>query len=632
MALDRRTIPGEFQEEQVRETSSSELVERLIDFDGPPEAFLVNLLSLQCSLVGASGAAILVLGREGRVEPMAVFPRLKEDADPPQWLRRSAEKTPDTVKSGKKDIIPNYSESDLYGQPARQSIVLVPLRLEEGPKGVSAFLVDYNDPSSMDIIAERLELTTSLLSLYSYRQRLQRRQSDMIRLRSSLGLLANVNEQKHFDGAAMAFCNEVASTWQAERAGLGMLEGRYVKLKALSHTEKFNRKMDLVQKVESAMEECLDQDTEILYPESEGASYVSRATRELALDGGKYEVLSLPLRKEGECIGVLTVERTADNSFTLDEAETLRLTCDLCAARLADLHEYDKWFGAKAAGALRKVFAAVVGPKHTWWKIAGVLVAAFLAFAIFAKGDYTANGDFEIRPVESRVIAAPYEGMLEAVHVLPGDEVEKGQLLAVLDTDELEKELTAALSDQVEYEKQMVSARQRGRLDEAEIAKARLRGTGAKIDLLRFRIDNSEIKAPLSGEILSGDWERNEGQMLKHGTELFRIAPTESEFEVDIFLPEDQIAGVSVDQEGELALEACPGDYMTFHVTHIVPVAEVKNEKNVFRVTARLEELPEDIELRPGLSGMAKVKIGRRSYGWIWTRQLINWIRMKLWI
>jgi hypothetical protein len=32
------------------------------------------------------------------------------------------------------------------------------------------------------------------------------------------------------------------------------------------------------------------------------------------------------------------------------------------------------------------------------------------------------------------------------------------------------------------------------------------------------------------------------------------------------------------------------------------------------------------------MEGLAKVDIGQRAYGWIWTRKLVNWVRMKLWI
>ena len=38
-----------------------------------------------------------------------------------------------------------------------------------------------------------------------------------------------------------------------------------------------------------------------------------------------------------------------------------------------------------------------------------------------------------------------------------------------------------------------------------------------------------------------------------------------------------------------------------------------------------------DPDMRLGMEGLAKIDIDRRPYGWIWTRRLVNWVRMKLW-
>ena len=35
--------------------------------------------------------------------------------------------------------------------------------------------------------------------------------------------------------------------------------------------------------------------------------------------------------------------------------------------------------------------------------------------------------------------------------------------------------------------------------------------------------------------------------------------------------------------------------------------------------------------LRPGMEGVGKVEIDRRPLVWIWTRQVIDWIRLQLW-
>ncbi|MDP7636536.1 MAG: guanylate cyclase, partial [Phycisphaerae bacterium] len=60
------------------------------------------------------------------------------------------------------------------------------------------------------------------------------------------------------------------------------------------------------------------------------------------------------------------------------------------------------------------------------------------------------------------------------------------------------------------------------------------------------------------------------------------------------------------------------------------PVAEVVEQRNVFKVRVRLKQVRQ--WMRPGMTGVAKIEIDRRPYVYIWTRRLVNWLRMKLWL
>jgi hypothetical protein len=35
--------------------------------------------------------------------------------------------------------------------------------------------------------------------------------------------------------------------------------------------------------------------------------------------------------------------------------------------------------------------------------------------------------------------------------------------------------------------------------------------------------------------------------------------------------------------------------------------------------------------LRPGMEGVAKVTVGQRSYAMVWSRGLLDWVRMQAW-
>jgi hypothetical protein len=73
-----------------------------------------------------------------------------------------------------------------------------------------------------------------------------------------------------------------------------------------------------------------------------------------------------------------------------------------------------------------------------------------------------------------------------------------------------------------------------------------------------------------------------------------------------------------------------PGQKVRFTIDRITPIAEVVDHQNVFRVRARISELLD--WMRPGMEGEARISAGQKTYLWILSHRLVNWLRMKLWI
>ena len=618
----------------------ADLIERLSRFDGPPEQFLINLLAVQCLISGAQAGAVLRLGPQGQMEVVAVHPQLPRNTPPPTWLSEAVESASQAAGAGNTAIKPLHSQDDLYGEPARRNLVLVPLRGDRQIRGVEAFVVTTADRTVLAAIAQRLELSSPLLSLYEMRLTLLRRQMDMRRLRMSMETLAAVNEHDKFLASGMALCNELCTRLSCDRVSLGLLKGRYVHVKAISHTEKFTRKMRLVQDIEAAMEECLDQDVEVAFPAPEESAYVCRATQELSSRHGPMTVLSLPLRHQGDPVGVLTLERRTEQAWELEEVEALRLACDLTAARVVGLWKTDRWFGARLAGSMRTGLAGVLGPKHTWLKVCAILGFAAIIFMLVAKGTYRAEGSFVIEASQRQRVPAPFDGYLSKVLVRPTDIVHAGDVLAELDLSELRLQLASSEAERDGYltqaaasERDASMGRDDSKLAEAEMAQANARRLEASIDLLKYRLAQGQIRAQIDGVVITGDLERQIGVPVKTGDMLFEVSPLTS-MRADLLIDEDQVGDVRVGQRGQLAAVGRPDVRIDFVVERVNPVAEVVEQRNVFRVRARLEGL--DLQqkhqfLLTGMEGVAKVDIDRRTYAWLWSRRLVNWLRMKLW-
>jgi multidrug resistance efflux pump len=133
----------------------------------------------------------------------------------------------------------------------------------------------------------------------------------------------------------------------------------------------------------------------------------------------------------------------------------------------------------------------------------------------------------------------------------------------------------------------------------------------------------------VTGTLVTGDLKRQIGAPVQTGQILFEVAPLDS-LRAQLYVPEDEVFDVAVGQEGQLATATYPGQRIRFVVERINPAAEVVNNRNVFKVRARiLETRP---WMRPGMEGVAKVTVDKRPYAWIWSRKVVNWVRMKLWI
>jgi multidrug resistance efflux pump len=607
----------------------AELLARLKQVDSNPGQHLADSLAALCFLGPAEGGAFLRPIREKDVDVLALHPRLSQDASAPGWLTGSARLVREVLSSDTVLVRSLNGSSPSDSHDENRHIILTPLSMPSVGKAVAAFVIRAHDKTALKIRSEKLQLLISLanhspmaLSQQNWQQRCQR-------LQQATETLSAVNQQKKFTGAAMAFCNEVTSQWRCERTSLGFLKGRYVRLKAMSHTEDFSRKMRVVQDIEAAMEECLDQDVEVLSPASPESTTIHRATDTLSKRHGPMSILSLPLRWQGKANAVVTLERPAEKAFGLNEIETVRLACELSTARLVNLYESDRWIGARLAAKVHGGVGALVGPKYAWAKVTAILCFAAIAFLIFGKGMFRAKAPFTLEATHQQVIPAPFDGYIKTVEVEVGDRVEsKDSILGSLDTAELRLRLAAAKAEKAGYLKQVAAAMRDGETAQAQIAQADADSAQAQIDLLDYQIQQANLVSHLSGTVVQGNLKREIGAPVKAGDVLFEVCPLES-LRAQLMVPEDEIYDIKIGQEGHLATASYPAQRIEFVVERISPMAEVVSQQNVFKV--RVQLLQTYPWMRPGMEGVAKVDVGKRRYVWIWTRKIVNWVRMKLW-
>jgi hypothetical protein len=298
--------------------SARPLADALTPLPKAADTTLANALDTQRRLTGAVGAALMTVDPVGAVRLGELLPRRQPGSATPPWAAAAMAVVRDVKKPVGSWMAPLDDGSGVDAEQ-RPHLIFIPLRSAGADMMVAAYLIPKAEPATLRGVRQRLELTSGLFGLHELRRQIVVRDERMQRIRLAMEVLDAVNQQDRFRGAVMALCNEIASQWSAERVTIGLLNGRYVKACAISHTERFDRKMQLVQDIEGAMEECLDQEIEITHPRPDEATFVTRATEDLSRRHGPVASVSLPLWRHREPVGVLLVERAAEEPPTRDD-------------------------------------------------------------------------------------------------------------------------------------------------------------------------------------------------------------------------------------------------------------------------------------------------------------------------
>jgi biotin carboxyl carrier protein len=596
----------------------------LRQFAGAPKEFWPRFLAAASKLVHAD-SMVLLLSRPGATPRWS---RLGEWSDNPSPSRARTAFLSQLDAVGERTLREGaWVEQADAG--AGSFVIATRLRLSrpEDEVVLAGHLLDFTEASARESLL-RLKLVADTPALYQTGLSGRQAARDVEKFASVLDLLVPINEAEKFLPAVLALCNGVATRFRCARVSLGWLEGGYVILRAISRTEQFDRRMAAAQALEKVMEECLDQDEEVLWPAADGSTVVARAHEEFATAQKTGFLCSVPLRLAGKTVGVLTCERT-EAAFSEIEIQQMRLCCDQVSQRLGDLKRREGWFGKRWAAATRERAGEWVGPEHTWSKLAAILTAFVLAALFLVRVNYRVEGRFILRSDEACYLTSPFDGYIEKVAVRTGDAVSKGGLLVSLNRSELLLDQAAALADLARYQREAEKARAAKSLAEMRIDDALAQQAQARLDLVGYRLRAAEIKAPFDGVVVEGDLRERLAAPVKQGDALFKLARIDTLY-AEAEVNERDVKEIVGRSRGEIAFVSQPKIKYPVTIRVLQPAALTKKEGNVFLV-----RLQPDAKLetwwRPGMTGLCKLSVEKRTLFWILTHRTVDFLRMKLW-
>jgi multidrug resistance efflux pump len=462
--------------------------------------------------------------------------------------------------------------------------------------------------------------------------RIQQSAFDAVKNQSNLTgileLMSLLNAQRRFVAAAMTVCNELAGRYSCERVSLGWKTRSYVRVKAMSHTDQFEKKMEAVQTLERAMEESLDQEADIVYPAAEQDRSITRDHEAYARAQDAGHCASLPLRKNSEIVAICTFERRK-TAFSAAELRCLRITLDQVATRLADLKKRDRWFGARLAESVGEALGRLVGYEHTWAKVIGLVSAATLIVAALIPFRYRVSSPMILRTDDVTYITAPFDGYIDSVAVKAGEDIKAGQSLLALDKKDLLLEEASLLAERNRAQREAEKARAAGELADMCIAQAQFDQVAARLDITQRRLGQAEVASPYDGVIIEGDQQERTGSPVKQGEVLFKIGRLRDIY-AEAKVSEYEVHHIGAGARGQIALASRPQEFFDVTVRLLEPSAVVSQKDNVF-LTRCAFAAPVPAWFRPGMTGVSKISAGRHTILWILSHRTVDFLRLKLW-
>ena len=582
------------------------------------DALAKSWLALQCQMIPCVTRAIVTL------EPTA------NNALPTASWPEGASTTTELAAAGKLAVTKRTAivrSRPSAGAPggARPVVVACPMESERGMFGVVAVELEKLDAEQRGTVVELLRWGSALLEFM-----LQQGTGAAVagRLAAVIETTAASLEHRRFHAAATAAATHLAHALSCERVSLGFLERRHVRVQALSHTAKFDRRTSLVRDIETAMAEALDEDAAIVYPAPpSGPERATNAHDRLARRQDDEAICTIPLGSDGRAVGAISFERGRGPQFDPSTVELCEAVATLLGPVLEMKRREDRSLGLKIGDSFAGLLGRLLGPRHLRTKLGFASLLGLVCFLGLASGDYRIAATAALEGTVQRALVAPIDGYIKEAGARAGTVVKRHQVLATLDDEDLKLEhrkWAGKRDGLVNRHRRAIAELDRA---EAKILEAQVGKAQAQLDLIEEQLSRIQIIAPFDGLIVTGDLSQSLGAPVERGQLLFELTPLDS-YRMALEVDENDIADVILGQRGQLALAAMPGKRFPFVVEQVIGIAQAGEGASVFRVEARLESTSPS--LRPGMKGVAKIVVERRNLLWIWTHNLVN--RLGLWV
>jgi hypothetical protein len=492
------------------------------------------------------------------------------------------------------------------------------------------------DGDASALLSRIAQLSTAPLS-YDAQRATARATRDAARLAQVLELTGKLSDSDTFHRAGLAWVNGLAEQFACDTVTLIWRAREGMRLRAISHAERVDRRSEASALAEQVAHEALTQGSEVIWPQPEGSGdqIVAHSHGHYAALVHPGHMITLPMidmDPDGRDapLGAVILERQRA-PFTSAEQWALRLHCEMAQPTLARLQADTYWLPRRVARAVAPSIPRALRPRTVSGRtLIGTGLAALIAIALIPI-PFRLTATAVLKTDAIAYVSAPFDGFMDSSDTSLGDVVTMGAPLFELDRTDLVLERDALLAELAGANREAEIQRAQGDMSEMLIAQSRAEQLTTQILQIDLQLQSAQATAPINGIIVEGEPAKMLGEPVRRGDQILTIAALDGLY-IEAALSERDLAFLETGQTATLSLLARPRDGFETGVDRIVPAAQVQDGDNVFpiRMAAPEGDMPD--WWLPGMTGVTKIDVGTKPLGWVVTRRLVDYLRLALWV
>lgn len=448
---------------------------------------------------------------------------------------------------------------------------------------------------------------------------------------------------------ALDLANDAATALRLDRVSVLLADESEFRLESATAVPEINRRANASRAIEQLVSDVRRQGTSLPWT---SADQPHEAARAYLQESGATRVRVEPL---GPRLGSWDGARAAVvfESFSTEplspDYDGVADVCRHAAAALANAAAFES-HGLSGHFLRWKAFAR----SRRSQTVAGLVIGLLLVLVLIpARLELEAHG--QVQPSRRRSVYAPADGIITKVAVNNGAEVAEGELLAVMRNPDLDLEeqrvrgeiattnarLAAVRAARVDQDRRNSSSSNAGQLaaDEEEL-KQMLTSLNRQLDIVNRRLAELTLRSPLVGQVVRWDLIRSlESRPVRQGQLLMQVVDPTGPWEIELRIPDRHVRHVLAAQAATKESDGLPVRFlfrMSPKTTYsakldTVNLATELDQDGELSTRATVMLNPKEIpDLRPGSSVVAKIDGGRRSLGYVWLRELLEFLQTRV--